>query len=154
MEGWFWHYIYHEGWYAIKENKAETKMHSLRIIFCCILQLSSNEFSSVVWGCRINRLPPCRGVRPPTRPNKCPGYDIKPSDGETLDLELWGMWSTLFLTSLPGTHWLGVVALDRILSMGLIELIKHSTVCKEVTVCLNCKWYIYIAIIIIIMSCR
>ena len=24
-------------------------------------------------------------------PNKCPGYDLKPSDGETLVLELWGM---------------------------------------------------------------
>ena len=30
-----------------------------------------------------------RGVRPPL--NKCPGYDIKPSDGKAPALEIWGM---------------------------------------------------------------
>ena len=37
-------------------------------------------------------------------------------------LELWGMQSTTSLTVLPGPHWLGVVAPDRILSMGQIYL--------------------------------
>ena len=37
-------------------------------------------------------------------------------------LELWGMRSTPSLPSLPGPLWLGVVAPDRVLSMGQIEL--------------------------------
>ena len=46
-------------------------------------------------------------------PNRCPGYETKQSDGEaSVMLELWGMWSTPSLPSLPGSLWLGVVALD------------------------------------------
>ena len=37
-------------------------------------------------------------------------------------LELWGMWSTRSLPSLPDPFWPGVVAPDRVLSMGQIEL--------------------------------
>ena len=37
-------------------------------------------------------------------------------------LELWGMRSTPLLPSLPGLLWLGVVAPDRVLSMGQIKL--------------------------------
>ena len=37
-------------------------------------------------------------------------------------LELWGMLSTPSLTSLPGQLWPGVVAPDRVPSMGQIEL--------------------------------
>ena len=37
-------------------------------------------------------------------------------------LKLWGMWSNSSLPSLPGQLWLVVVAPDRVLSMGLIEL--------------------------------
>ena len=37
-------------------------------------------------------------------------------------LELWGMWHTPSLLSLPGSLWLGVVAPDEALSIGLIEL--------------------------------
>ena len=37
-------------------------------------------------------------------------------------LELWGMQSTSLLPSLPGPLWPGVVAPDRVLSMGQIEL--------------------------------
>ena len=37
-------------------------------------------------------------------------------------LELWGMHSTPSLPPLPGPLWLGVVAPDRVLSMGQIEL--------------------------------
>ena len=58
-----------------------------------------------------------KGVRPP--PNECPGYDTKQSDGEVpVILELWGIQSTLSLPLLPGPLWPGVVALDRVLSMG------------------------------------
>ena len=52
-------------------------------------------------------------------PNECPGYDTKLSDGEApIMLELWGMWCTSLLPSLPGPLWVGVVAPDRVLSMG------------------------------------
>ena len=37
-------------------------------------------------------------------------------------LELWGMWNTSSLPSLQCPPWLGVVALDRVLSMGQREL--------------------------------
>ena len=37
-------------------------------------------------------------------------------------LEPWGMRSTPSLLSLPGTFWPGVVAPDKFLSMGQIEL--------------------------------
>ena len=56
-------------------------------------------------------------------PNECPGYDIEQSDGEALVmLELWGMQSTSLLPLLPVPLWPGVVALDRVLSIGQIEL--------------------------------
>ena len=48
-------------------------------------------------------------------------------------LELWGMLSTSSLPLLPGPLWAGVVALDRVLSMGQIELFDHLTVCKQMT---------------------
>ena len=37
-------------------------------------------------------------------------------------LELWGMQSTLSLPSLQGQLWPGMVAPDRVLFMGQIEL--------------------------------
>ena len=59
----------------------------------------------------------CRGVRHP--PNECPGYDTKRSDGEVpVMLGLWGMQSTPSLPLLPGSLWPGMVAPDRVLSMG------------------------------------
>ena len=54
--------------------------------------------------------------------NECPAYDTKASDGEALASELWGMWSTPSLPSLPGPLWPGVVAPDRVLSMSQKEL--------------------------------
>ena len=51
-------------------------------------------------------------------------YDPKQSDHEApVMLELWGMHSTPSLPSLRGPLWPGVVAPDRILSMGQIELL-------------------------------
>ena len=40
-------------------------------------------------------------------------------------LELWEMLSTSSLSSFPGLLWSGVLALDRILSMGQIELFDY-----------------------------
>ena len=63
----------------------------------------------------------CREVRPPT--NKFLGYDTKQSESEDLVmLELWKKWSTSSLPLPPSPLWPGVVALDRVLSMGQIEL--------------------------------
>ena len=61
-------------------------------------------------------------------PHECPRYDTKQSDGEVvIMLELWGMRSTSLLPLLPGPHWPGVVAPDRALSMGYIELTAYLT---------------------------
>ena len=55
--------------------------------------------------------------------NERPGYDHKQSNGEApVMLELWGKQSTLSLPSLSGPLRPGVVASDRVLSMGQIEL--------------------------------
>ena len=55
--------------------------------------------------------------------NECPGYDTKQSDGKApVMLELWVMQHSPWLPSLPGPLWPGVIALDRILSMGQIEV--------------------------------
>ena len=56
-------------------------------------------------------------------PNECLDFDTKQSNGEALVmLELWGMQSTLLLSSLQGPLWPGVVAPNRVLFMGQIEL--------------------------------
>ena len=55
--------------------------------------------------------------------NECPGYDTKQSEGEApVMLEIWGMRSTSSLPLLPGLFWPGVVAPDKVLSRGQIEL--------------------------------
>ena len=58
-----------------------------------------------------------------TDTNECPDYKAKQPDGEIpVMLELWEMWSTPSLPSLPGPLWPRVVAPDRALSVGQIEL--------------------------------
>ena len=91
--------------------------------FICRHSLSFDEHKAkgidcpVSWDCRIHRLLLCRGVRPP--PNECPGYDTKQSDGDVpAMLKLWRMLSTPLLPSLPGPLCPGVVAPDRVLSLG------------------------------------
>ena len=84
----------------------------------------SRVFFTIGWGCKKHWLLLCRGVR---LPNKCPRYDTEQSDGEVpIMLELWGMWSTLWLPSLPGPLWPGVVAPCKIKTELLeIELFWH-----------------------------
>ena len=54
------------------------------------------------------------------------GYDTKQSDDEApVILELWGMWNTPWLPSLPGKSWPRVVAPKRVRYMGQIELFDH-----------------------------
>ena len=83
-----------------------------------IKYISQLIFCPVDWGCRINWLHLCRGVRPPS-PNECPGYNAKQSDGEVpVMLGPWGMQSTPSLPLLPGPLWPGMVAPHRALSIG------------------------------------
>ena len=52
-------------------------------------------------------------------PNEHPGYNTEKADVEaSVILELWGMLSIFPLPSLPGPLFPGVVAPDRVLSMG------------------------------------
>ena len=56
-------------------------------------------------------------------PNECPRYDTKQFDAEApVMLKFWGMRSTPSLPSLPSLLRPGVVAPDRVLSKGQIEL--------------------------------
>ena len=55
--------------------------------------------------------------------NKCPRYDTNHSGGEFhVMLKLWEIRGTHSLLSLKGILCPGVVALDRVISMGEIEL--------------------------------
>ena len=54
-----------------------------------------------------------------TPPNECPGYDTKLSYDEVpVMLEFGGIQSTPSLPLLLGPLWPGMVAPDRVLSMG------------------------------------
>ena len=54
-------------------------------------------------------------------------------------LELRGIASTLSLPTLPSSLLPGVMALDRVLSMGQIELFDILSECKQITYAeLNC----------------
>ena len=77
--------------------------------------------SLVSWGCGTHRLHLCRGVR---SFNGCLRYDIKQTDGESLVLKLWGMWNIV------------AVAVDRVLSMGQIELFDYLN-CMQTDAMLN-----------------
>ena len=80
-----------------------------------------NKLCPFGWSYKIHTLQLYREVRP--SPNECPGYDTKQSDDEVpVMLELWRMRSTPSLPLLPVPHWPGIVAPDRALSMGWIEL--------------------------------
>ena len=67
-----------------------------------------------------NTLPLCRGVK---LPHECPDYDITQSDGEApVTPELWEIRSTPSLPLFLSPLWAGVIAPDRVLSVGQIEL--------------------------------
>ena len=86
---------------------------------------------SVGRDCRIQWMNFGWGVRSSTHTNECPGYNIKQSDREAPTLETWRMWSTPSLPMLPGSLWPGVLAPDRVLSMGQIELFNHLLYLKS-----------------------
>ena len=100
----------------------------IRNLFFLSVTLALEPYHSKIlcpigWGCRIHRLHFCRGVRHPPL-NECPGYDIKQSDGEVSEmLKLWGMQSTPSMSLLQGPFCLRVVAHDKVLSMGHVEVL-------------------------------
>ena len=54
-------------------------------------------------------------------------------------LEFWEMQSTSLLRLLPGPLWVKVIAPNRIVSMGQIELFHIQTACKQMSYAkLNC----------------
>ena len=65
-------------------------------------------------------------------------YDIKQSDNKLLAWETWEMWSTPSLPLLPGPLWPGVLAVNRVLSVGQIE----QTMWANKGLMLNCDCYI------------
>ena len=85
----------------------------------------------------MHRLGLGRRVRPPT--NECPGYDTNPSDRESWYdqkiLVALGNLEYLFIAIAPRSILTksGVLATDRVLSMGWIELFDILTTCKEMT---------------------
>ena len=88
---------------------------------CCNLGLTVQ-----LWPCQPELQNPLiaslqKGKTPPTSP----GYDAKQSDGEVSEmLNLLKMQRMPSLPSLPGSPWPGVVAHDRVLSMG--QILKNS----------------------------
>ena len=65
----------------------------------------------------------CTSAKGSVPPQWVSKYDTKQSDGEVpVMLELWGMWSTPSLLSLPGPLWPGEVEPDWALSRGWIEV--------------------------------
>ena len=104
------------------DNTPNISLWNKPLYLACAWRITQNKFCPVGWGCRIYPLLFCREVRHPS-PNECLGYAANQSDGEaSVMLLLWRMLSTLSLPSLPGSLWPGVVAPDRFLSIGQIEL--------------------------------
>ena len=107
---------------AYKSSTVSSNIYNLTMQSAPSTETVLTFYCPVGWGCRIHLLFLCRGVRPPQK-NECSGYDTKQSNGEVpVMMELWGMWSTSSLPSLPGPLWPQVVVPNRVLSMGQIEL--------------------------------
>ena len=105
--------------------KASTIIYRLSIVWKSDLfdKIKRGFFQVVAgqvgWGSRIHRLHLFRGIR---LPNYCLGYDTKSDVEAPVILELWGWVQSTLLPSFPGPLWPGVVASDKVLSMGQIEL--------------------------------
>ena len=101
------------------------------LLLLCIVAIEKGDFGSSLttlsqWPSQLELLNTLtaslqRGKSLPC--NDCPGYDSKQSDGEVpVMLEFWVMQSTPLLPSHLGLLRPGVVAPDRVLSVGQIEL--------------------------------
>ena len=107
-----WLVLWHINWCRLL--KANIYIYIYMICKHILLITSELIFSffPVCWGCKLHRLYLCRGVR--LRPNQCPAYDTKKSDGGV-------QWCWSF-GNVEHPFWPGVVALDWVLSVAQIEL--------------------------------
>ena len=92
--------------------------------------LQSNNLMGLSWRIALTHSVPaesaraakytnCISVNGQDSSNEYPGYGTKQSDSVAqIMIELWGMWSTYLLPLLTGPLWSGVVASDRVVSMG------------------------------------
>ena len=82
---------------------------------------------------RIHRLFLCKKVRPRLQRVSWI-YDIKQSGGEVpVMLELYRKWIIASLPLFLDSFWPGVIAPNRVLSMGLIELFDIQTLSRQMT---------------------
>ena len=135
----------------------------MRDWWTCFIQYDKHFFNStklpgsVGVSFEIHRLHLCRGLRLHPTPDESLEYNKKQSEGEApVMVEIWGIRITPSLSSFPSQLWPWVVALDRALYMGQIELnsvviltelfeIKvflHLTVWKQKTV-LMLNWFFF-----------
>ena len=116
-----WEFSYTSPLWLVAKLSQHQATNCQAIYYSQIFSHQIQCFCQLGWRCRIHQLHLCSGVGHPH--NKCPGYDTKKSDCEVpVMLELWGMWGKSSLPLLPGPLWARVVAPDRTLSMGQIEL--------------------------------
>ena len=111
-------------WYAgVKRMNTKHFISTIHTSWQVMTTIYPSTLSCTVsWGRRIHRLHLCRGVKPPSI-QWVSWYDTKQSDGEVpVMMELWRRWSTPLFPSFPGSLWPTVVAPDRVLSMGWIDL--------------------------------
>ena len=123
FENFFASFLFSLQFYGNNRNSRITSRVYLKYFLSCrqVLEDADCIHCSVGWNCRIHWLHLCGGVRHPI--NEYSGYDGKQSDVVSpVMLELRRIQSTPSLSWLPGLLWPGVVALDRVLSMGQIEL--------------------------------
>ena len=92
-------------------------------LYCCNQLTAFTLFllSPVSWCCRIHRLHLYRGIRPPPPHTHTHTTSVLGMILNNL-MELWGMLHIPLLPLLSGPLWPGVVAPDRVLSFGQIEL--------------------------------
>ena len=118
------------------QNQTKAILFHLRLFFSTFfffIFVSSIPSCSVGWGCRIHRLHLGREMDTPS--NEYPGYNTKQSRGDVpITLVLWG------LPSLPGLFWPGLVAPDRVLSIGSNRT-KLGTYDKLNYLKKNCFWH-------------
>ena len=89
----FWHRI-------ITDSKMVSFYLLINVIFV-ILSFMVRDLWNTLYVAHNTPTASLKRLRTP--PHECRGYDTKQSDGEIpVKLELWGMWSTLSLSLLPG----------------------------------------------------
>ena len=124
-------YITHFFWWRFVNHCVVAVVSLLVYLFLDHLILYSKEVrdnntfvycpSWLEWGCIIDKPASLQTGKTPS--NGCPEYVTKQSNGNVpVILELMRMRSTPLLLSLPDPLWLGVVASDRVLSIGQIKL--------------------------------